>query len=361
MARPLKPQPLWVRVDENRLKLVVFVAVFVVGSALLLTIAFVGVPGALIGAALAVLEESSTAHVARTFSLAFGGAFALLLFVGSIVSAVQLSNGEDWVRSRFKAAEIERGAEPALERVIEDMAIAAGLSTPPRLLLIEADSVNAGVVGLSRADAAFVVTRGLLARLSEGELRSTAAALMARVVSGDVLYGTALAALMGPLKALREWRQGTAAIGNAVGDGCAGDGCDGCGCLVEALGDADSPAGCGGAIALAVFAAVVIALTYAAVVSASWIVTIWGRALQRTSYEKADAEGMLLLKDPGPMLSALRTAITSSNLIADGDPSYDGVFYTATSGTPAIERVEQRRYDRLREVLGTDGLAAPLG
>ncbi len=130
--------------------------------------------------------------------------------------------------------------------------------------------------------------------------------------------------------------------------------------MFDAFGDADSAGGCGAAIAMVVFAAVVIALTYAAVVSAAWIVTIWGRVLHRTSHEKADAEGMLLLKHPAPMLGALGIAITSSNRIGDGDASYDGVFYVPTSGQPAIERAERRRYDRLREVLGTDGLASPL-
>lgn len=370
MTRPLKPQPLWIRVDQNRVKLVVFIVTFVFGSALLLTIAFVGVPGVLIGGAAYVLEMASLIEIVRTVVLWFGSVLTALLTLGAIASAVQLSNAEDWVRSRFGATELAPGAELGLERVSADMALAAGLGAPPRLLVIETPGVNAGAVGLSRDDAALVVTRGLLDSLDDAQLRAVVATLVARVISGDVLYGTALAALMGPLKAFREWRAGTAAVGSALGDGCAadgcaangcaGDGCDGCGCLFDALGEGDNLGGCGAAIAVAVFAVVVAALTYAAVVSAAWIVTIWGRALHRTGHEKADAEGMLLLKDPTPMLSALRIAVTSSNAIADGDPSYDGVFYVSTSGTPAIEQVEQRRYDRLREVLGTDGIATPL-
>jgi hypothetical protein len=109
-----------------------------------------------------------------------------------------------------------------------------------------------------------------------------------------------------------------------------------------------------------VFIAILAVLTWVEITVAARLVTFWGLALHRTGFEKADAEGMLLLRDPQPMLSALRTAIGSSNEVADGDPSYDGVFYAPTSGTPAIEKIERRRYDRLREVLGVEGLAAAL-
>lgn len=104
--------------------------------------------------------------------------------------------------------------------------------------------------------------------------------------------------------------------------------------------------------------AVIAAITYAAVVSAAWLVTLWGRLLHRTAYEKADAEGMLLLKDPEPMLTTLKRAIASDTTISDGDPSYDGIFYTPTSGTPKVERAESRRLRRLAEVLGVEGAIA---
>jgi hypothetical protein len=104
----------------------------------------------------------------------------------------------------------------------------------------------------------------------------------------------------------------------------------------------------------------VIAVTYLAVLTAAWIVTLWGRALNRLSYEKADAEGMLLLKDPQPMISALRKAIASSTLVSEADQSYDGIFYASTSGTPRIERAERRRFERLCEVLGVEGMQATL-
>ena len=228
--------------------------------------------------------------------------------------------------------------------------------------------MNACAIGATRKSPVVGVTRGLLEALTPDEQQAVVATLIARITRGDIMVGTALAALMGPLKYLRQINKGAKAAGKeAAGSGAAAgcsDGCavgalDGCfdadGCLDG--GDAD---GCGGAVAVVVFIALVAILTWLAITVAAWLVTFWGRALHRTGFEKADAEGMLLLRDPQPMLSALRKAISSSNELGGGDASYDGIFYAPTSGTPAIEKLERRRYDRLREVLGVEGLAAAL-
>lgn len=350
-------QPLWIRVDQNRVKLALFVVFFVAGSAVLLSVAFIGVPGVLIGSVLASGDDVSAMSYWSGLLRVYLGTLGVMLVVGALMAAVQLANAEDWVRNRFSASDLPPAESPGLASAVHDMTIAAGLAETPRLLLLDSDSVNACAIGMSRKRPVIGVTRGLLAALDPGEQRAVLATLVARIRGGDILIGTALAALMGPLKAIRE-SQGVAGW---AASGCADAGCsggslidEGCGCLF----DSDSAAGCAGGLAVAVFAAVVVALTYLAVVSAAWLVTVWGRAIHRTSHEKADAEGMLLLKDPAPMLSALRVAITSSNRVADGDASYDGIFYVPTSGKPAIERSERRRFDRLREVLGTEGLAS---
>ena len=245
------------------------------------------------------------------------------------------------------------------------MALAAGLSAPPHVLVLAEEGENAFALGTARKRAVIGVTQGMLDSFSRDELRAVVAALVARIVAGDIMFATALAALMGPVQAIRESRKGAggAAAGCAdagcIDPGCANAGCsDGCSGLGDL--DSDSAGGCLSAIAIALFIAFVIAVTYAALLTASWIVTLWGRALQRTSYEKADAEGMLLLKDPTPMISALKRTILSSNFVATGDQSYDGIFYASTSGTPRVERAERRRFERLAEVLGVEGLMASL-
>ena len=351
--------PLWIRVDQNRTKLAAFVVFFVAGSALLLDLALIGVPGSLLSI-LATNNDVSAATWFEGLAVVLAATFGLLLAVGALIAAVQLANAEDWVRGRFSGRDLAPGEEQTLRSAVEDMALAAGMNEPPRLIVLEAaqDSVNALALGTTRSQPVIGVTPGFREMLSVDEQRAVIAALTARIVAGDIMFATALAALMGPLKAIRESRKaGADAAGSVAAAGCADPGCaDGCGDgCVSGLDDME---GCGGAIVVVGFLVLVAVITYASVVTAAWIVTLWGRALHRTTYEKADAEGMLLLKDPSPMLSALSKASRSSNAVGDGDMSYDGIFYAATSGTPRVERVERRRYERLREVLGTEGLAA---
>ena len=368
--KPLRLESLRLRVERNRVRFVVFVTTFVIGAAALLTLAFVAVPGSLIGL------FWGPAGYWGAFWVVLAAAFGVALLAGGIAAYAQIANAEHWVRSQFRGRELDPERHPRLVRAVEEMAIAGGLPEPPALLLLDVPSVNACAIGATRKSPVIGVTAGLLKELEAAEQQAVIATLMARITRGDIMVGTGLAALMGPLKYLRSVqslkggkKKGAAVTGGTLADGAGGggwvDGCanasvfgcsDGCGDL-DGCGDADD---CGGAIVVVVLVVVIAVLTYAAVVSAAWLVTFWGRALHRTGFEKADAEGMLLLRDPTPMLSALRKAITSSNEVADGDPSYDGIFYAPTSGKPGIERLERRRYDRLRQVLGIEGLAAAL-
>lgn len=367
-----RPEPLWVRVDRNRAKIVWFVVLFVSGSALLLSAALVGVPGVLIGLAGSATGAVDPVTYVPDLLMALVISVCVLLAGGTVASAVQLANAEDWVRNRFKGAAAPAGSHPGFEAVVAEMALAAGLSEPPAVVVLDTPVVNAYALGASRSKPTIGVTQGLLAALTTDEQRAVVAALVARVLSGDILFATALAALMGPLKLIRGSGRALIEGGGGCADGCAGSGCadgcsgigdagDGCGCLFDALDDTDSGGGCLAAAGVAVFMVVVAVITYVAVVGAAWLVTLWGRLLHRTAYEKADAEGMLLLKDPSAMLSALRKAMASDTTIADGDLSYDGIFYTPTSGTPKVERAEARRFKRLAEVLGVEGVAAMAG
>lgn len=337
-GRSVRMQPLWARVDANRAKLGVFVVLFVAGSAALLAGALVAVPGALIGWSL------GTEGYWPTYSVVVLGAFVAMLGLGAILSAVQIANAADWVRGRFRGRALAEEEHPELRQVVADMALAGGLATPPEIVVLPDAGENAFALGTVRHRATIGVTQGMLDSFTPDELRAVVATLVARIVAGDIMFGTALAALMGPIKAIRE-------SPGHLGELDAFDGCRGC-----SLPNSGDNGGC----LIVVWVVIIAVVTYVAVVLAAWLVTLWGRLLQRTSYEKADAEGMLLLKDPGPMISALRKAIKSSTEVAQGDQSYDGIFYSQTSGTARVERAERRRFERLVEVVGVEGLQATL-
>ena len=217
------------RVDRNRLRFWVFLVTFVIGSAVLLTAAFVAVPGSLIGLVVAGPDYYSRLGVVVV------AAFAVLLVLGGIAAGVQVSNAEHWVRSRFQGRELDADAHPGLVRAVAEMSIAGGLPQPPSLLLLDVPSVNACAIGASRKRPIIGVTSGFLDRFTQGEQQAVIATLIARITRGDILVGTALAALMGPLKLLRDISKapkgGVAAVDAGCSNGCS-DGCtdlDGCG------------------------------------------------------------------------------------------------------------------------------------
>ncbi len=75
--------------------------------------------------------------------------------------------------------------EKQLVNLVEEMAIAAGV-TPPRVMLLDEAAVNAAVVGYAIDDCNLVVTRGLLRSLDRNETQGVIAHLIGSVGNGDL-------------------------------------------------------------------------------------------------------------------------------------------------------------------------------
>jgi Zn-dependent protease with chaperone function len=75
--------------------------------------------------------------------------------------------------------------ELQLVDVVQEMAIAAGV-TPPGVMLIDSAGANAAAIGSSAADARIVVSRRLLDDLSRNELEGILAHLIASIGNGDL-------------------------------------------------------------------------------------------------------------------------------------------------------------------------------
>ncbi|MBX7131150.1 MAG: hypothetical protein K1X67_00580 [Fimbriimonadaceae bacterium] len=75
--------------------------------------------------------------------------------------------------------------EQRLVNIVEEMAIASGLSKPV-VLLVDAPGPNVAVIGRSRREFAILVTRPLLPQLDRDETQGTLAAAIASVANGDL-------------------------------------------------------------------------------------------------------------------------------------------------------------------------------
>ena len=84
--------------------------------------------------------------------------------------------------------------ERQLVNVVEEIALAAGIP-PPAVHLVDSAVANAAMAGSSPADAAIVVSRGLLDTLSRDETQGVIAHLVGRIGNGDLGIARAITSL----------------------------------------------------------------------------------------------------------------------------------------------------------------------
>lgn len=125
------------------------------------------------------------------------GAGALVVIGGaSLFKSLSLRAGGGVVARSLGGTRVERGARDiALQRlhnVVEEMAIASGVSMPELYVLENEDGINAFAAGSTPADAAIAVTRGALTRLNREELQGVIAHEYSHVLNGDMRLNSRL-------------------------------------------------------------------------------------------------------------------------------------------------------------------------
>jgi Zn-dependent protease with chaperone function len=89
--------------------------------------------------------------------------------------------------------------ERRLINVVEEMAIASGVAVPPVYVLEHDDAVNALVAGHSSNEAAILVTRGALNRLSRDELQAIMGHEYSHLLNGDMALNVRLTCVLAGL------------------------------------------------------------------------------------------------------------------------------------------------------------------
>jgi Zn-dependent protease with chaperone function len=120
----------------------------------------------------------------------------------------QLRDGGPAIAYLLGARYVEPGNctlnERKLLNVVEEMAIASGISVPPVYLLERERAVNALVAGYSPNEAVIIATTGLLTELSREELQGVMGHEFSHILNGDMALNVRLAGLLAGLSWLGE-------------------------------------------------------------------------------------------------------------------------------------------------------------
>lgn len=327
-------EPLWDRIDANRVKVGAFLFLFIASAgaaAALLT----GAAGVFVGVA---LIRTGTLEFLSAVPWMMAGALALGLTLAAVHVLRMLAHPERRLPGEFGALPSQKGTFLPTKSALHDMAIAAGYAHSPQLWVIDdCDRVNAFAVGLKEGRAVVGVTRGFAERLSTDDQRAAFANLMARLRSGDILWATVVSAVMGPIWAMRDAQFRSQEKDEAE----AGE-------VIPGVAAARSKEAAGAAVAWFI-------LGFFAVVLTELLMAGHERAALAAS-EKADAEGMLLLKDPEAMLGGLARILQANNTVPGAGEEYSMLFFCwAGFGYAPEDDPEMQRLGRLREVLGAAG------
>ena len=141
-------------------------------------------------------RESEAALAGGLAGAAFAGVVWLVLWL------IAVSQGDKFLLRSAGAQRIHKRDDPRLWNVVEEMTIAAGLGSPPRVFLVEDHAPNAFAVGRTPEKAAVAVTSGLLRLFNRDELQGVVAHEIAHVKNLDIRFMTLAAVLAGSVEAI---------------------------------------------------------------------------------------------------------------------------------------------------------------
>jgi heat shock protein HtpX len=122
-----------------------------------------------------------------------GAVVALLYWL--LLLVIALAGGDQALLMGARARPIKKEDSPRLWNVVEEMTIASGLGTMPRVYVIDDDSPNAFAAGPRPDKSVIAVTSGLLKRLNRDELQGVVAHEIGHIKNLDVRFLT-IAAIM---------------------------------------------------------------------------------------------------------------------------------------------------------------------
>lgn len=229
------------------------------------------------------------------------------------------------------AQPVEKSQAPELYRLVENLAITAGIPNPP-VYLIEDQSINAFATGRDPQHASIAVTRGALEKLTKQQLEGVLAHELSHVKNYDIRVSTMVVVLVGAVTLLSDMFRRSLWWGGDRRERRDGDG--------------------GQLGAILAIAALVLALL------SPLIATLIQLAVSRKREYLADASGALLTRYPEGLASALEKIEQDGESLATANKATAHLFFANPFGEVS-ERVNnlfsthppiEDRIKRLREM-----------
>jgi heat shock protein HtpX len=132
----------------------------------------------------------------------------IILYI-AVIFSIATSISSYWfsdkiVLSATRAQPIKKEDNPELYRIVENLAITAGIPMPKVFILNEAQP-NAFATGRDEKHAVVAVTKGLLGKLERSEIEGVIAHEIAHIKNKDILLQTAVVVLVGVVVILSDF------------------------------------------------------------------------------------------------------------------------------------------------------------
>lgn len=124
---------------------------------------------------------------------------AAAVIVWLILLGTAFAGGEQILLAQAGATEVKKRDAPRLINLVEEMQLAAGLKTTPRVYVINSPVPNAFAVGRNPDRACVAVTTGLMSRLNRDELQGVIAHEVAHIVNRDTMFMTLAGVTVGAI------------------------------------------------------------------------------------------------------------------------------------------------------------------
>jgi heat shock protein HtpX len=202
---------------------------------------------------------------------------------GLLLTFLSYRSGPSLALRAAKARPVSFQDAPDLHRLLDEVCVSAGLTTRPKLYIVEDPAPNAFATGLSLEDSHVAVTTGLVERLPRYELRAVLAHEVAHIINDDIRAVTVAVATAGLVALLADvviratWYRSMGAS--------------------SSRGRSDGAAGAQAVIMIVGFLAVLLAPLAAQLIRF---------AVSRQREYLADATAAQMLRDPQSMVDALR-------------------------------------------------------